>query len=56
MALVSVIRWRPFWQQSLIREVERRTGLSQNTIRKYLRAGRSPRAFRQRADGIGRDA
>ena len=38
MALLSVIRrWR-FRQDIPIREIERRTGLSRNTIRKYLRA------------------
>jgi len=39
MALLSVIRrWR-FREGMPIREIERRTGLSRNTIRKYLRAG-----------------
>ena len=38
MDLLSVIRrWR-FRQKMSIREIERRTGLSRNTIRKYLRA------------------
>ncbi len=38
MDLLSVIRrWR-FRQKMPIREIERRTGLSRNTIRKYLRA------------------
>ncbi|WP_373486776.1 IS21 family transposase [Blastomonas sp.] len=38
MDLLSVIRrWR-FRQDMPIREIERRTGLSRNTIRKYLRA------------------
>ena len=38
MDLLSVIRrWR-FRQGMPIREIERRTGLSRNTIRKYLRA------------------
>jgi transposase len=37
MALLSVIRRWHFRQQIPIREIERRTGLSRNTIRKYLR-------------------
>ena len=39
MALLSVIRRWAFRDQLPIREIERRTGLSRNTIRKYLRAG-----------------
>lgn len=39
MALLSVIRRWHFRDQMPIREIERRTGLSRNTIRKYLRAG-----------------
>jgi transposase len=38
MALLSVIRRWHFRQQVSIREIERRTGLSRNTIRKYLRS------------------
>ncbi len=38
MALLSVIRRWHFRQQVPIREIERRTGLSRNTIRKYLRS------------------
>ena len=38
MALLSVIRRWHFRQHIPIREIERRTGLSRNTIRKYLRA------------------
>jgi len=38
MALLSVIRRWHFRRQVPIREIERRTGLSRNTIRKYLRA------------------
>jgi transposase len=38
MALLSVIRRWHFRQDIPIREIERRTGLSRNTIRKYLRA------------------
>jgi len=38
MDLLSVIRrWR-FRQKMALREIERRSGLSRNTIRKYLRA------------------
>lgn len=39
MALLSVIRRWHFRDEILIREIERRTGLARNTIRKYLRAG-----------------
>jgi len=39
MALLSVIRRWHFREEISIREIERRTGLSRNTIRKYLRAG-----------------
>ena len=39
MALLSVIRRWHFRERMPIREIERRTGLSRNTIRKYLRAG-----------------
>ena len=39
MALLSVIRrWR-FREEMPIREISRRTGLSRNTVRKYLKAG-----------------
>jgi transposase len=39
MALLSVIRRWYFREEMPIREIERRTGLSRNTIRKYLRGG-----------------
>ena len=39
MALLSVIRRWHFGEKMPIREIERRTGLSRNTIRKYLRSG-----------------
>lgn len=39
MALLSVVRRWHFREGMPIREVERRTGLSRNTIRKYLRSG-----------------
>ncbi len=39
MALLSVIRRWHFRDQLSIREIARRSGLSRNTIRKYLRSG-----------------
>jgi transposase len=39
MALLSVIRRWAFRDQISIRAIARRTGLSRNTIRKYLRSG-----------------
>jgi transposase len=39
MALLSVIRRWHFREGMPIREIERRTGLSRNTIRKYLHSG-----------------
>ena len=39
MALLSVIRRGHFREGMPIREIKRRTGLSRNTIHKYLRAG-----------------
>jgi hypothetical protein len=39
MALLSFIRRWHFREEIPIREIERRTGLSRNTIRKYLRLG-----------------
>lgn len=39
MALLSVIRRWHFREGMPIREIERRTGLSRNTVRKYLRSG-----------------
>ena len=44
MAFLSVIRRWYFRQQLSIREISRRTGLSRNTIRKYLRNGTVERA------------
>lgn len=39
VATLSVIRRWALREQLSIREIARRTGLSRNTIRKYLRAG-----------------
>ncbi len=39
MALLSVIRRWHFREHLSIREISRRTGLSRNTVRKYLRSG-----------------
>ena len=46
MALLSVIRRWHFRQHIPIREIERRTGLSRNTIRKYLRADSTEPEFK----------
>ena len=46
MALLSVIRRWHHRDQVSIREIERRTGLSRNTVRKYLRAGAEEPRFR----------
>ncbi len=46
MTLLSVIRRWHFRQQIPIREIERRTGLSRNTIRKYLRADAAEPKFK----------
>jgi transposase len=46
MALLSVIRRWHFREHLSIREICRRTGLSRNTIRKYLRVVRSSLAFK----------
>lgn len=46
MALLSVIRHWCFRQNIPIREIERRTGLSRNTIREYLRADAVEPKFR----------
>ena len=39
MGLLSVMRRWHFWEGMPIREIARRTGLSRNTIRMYLRSG-----------------
>ena len=46
MALLSVIRRWALRDQLSIREIARRTGLSRNTIRKYLRSGTVQPAFK----------
>jgi transposase len=46
MALLSVIRRWHFREHLSIREICRRTGLSRNTIRKYLRSGTVEPAFK----------
>lgn len=45
-ALLSVIRRWHFRQRIPIREIKRRTGLSRNTSRKYLRADAVEPVFR----------
>jgi transcriptional regulator with XRE-family HTH domain len=52
MELLSVIRrWR-YRDHSSIREISRRTGLSKNTVRKYLRSDsvEPPWIIRQRSE------
>ena len=46
MALLSVIRRWHFREHLSIREISRRTGLSRNTVRKYLRSGDVEPKFR----------
>ena len=46
MALLSVIRCWAFREGMPIREISRRTGLSRNTIRKYLRSDAKEPLFR----------
>lgn len=46
MALLSVIRRWHLRDRMPIREIARRTGLSRNTIRKYLRSGAVEPQFR----------
>lgn len=47
VATLSVIRRWALREQLSIREIARRTGLSRNTIRKYLRAGEPPELLEQ---------
>lgn len=46
LALLSVIRRWHFREGMPIWEIERRTGLSRNTIRKYLQAGTAEPQFK----------
>ena len=46
MALLSVIRRWHFREEMSIREISRRTGLSRNTVRRYLRSGTVEPAFK----------
>ena len=48
VATLSVIRRWALREQLSIREIARRTGLSRNTIRKYLRAGESEAYYAKR--------
>jgi transcriptional regulator with XRE-family HTH domain len=45
-ALLSIIRRWHFRDEMPIREISRRTGLSRNTVRKYLRGGSVEPKFR----------
>ena len=49
VATRSVIRRWALREQLSIREIARRTGLSRNTIRKYLRAGEAEPHYAKRA-------
>ena len=46
MALLSAIRRWHFREGMSIREISRRTGLSRNTVRRYLCSGTVERAFK----------
>ncbi|KJA08767.1 hypothetical protein RP29_20215, partial [Acidovorax temperans] len=48
VATLSVIRRWALREQLSIREIARRTGLSRNTIRKYLRAGEAEPHYAKR--------
>ena len=50
MALLSVIRRWHFREHLSIREISRRTGLSRNTVRKYLRVGEVEPKFKVRSE------
>ena len=49
VATLSVIRRWALREQLSIREISRRTGLSRNTIRKYLRAGAAEPQYPKRS-------
>ncbi len=49
MATLSVIRRWALREQMSIREIARRTGLSRNTVKKYLRAGEEMPRYAKRA-------
>ncbi len=49
MATLSVIRRWALREQMSIREIARRTGLSRNTVKKYLRAGEEEPRYAKRA-------
>lgn len=49
MATLSVIRRWALREQMSIREIARRTGLSRNTVKKYLRAGDEEPRYAKRA-------
>ena len=49
MELLSVIRRWAFRDRLSIREISRRTGLSRNTIRKYLRIPMKPAGYSRRS-------
>lgn len=48
MATLSVVRRWSMREQRSIREIARRTGLSRNTIKKYLRAGAAEPRYAKR--------
>jgi len=50
MGLLNIIRRMALREKQSIREISRRTGLSRNTIAKYLSAARSNRRSRCRND------
>ena len=49
MATLSVVRRWALREQMSIREIARRTGLSRNTVKKYLRAGEEMPRYAKRA-------
>ncbi|AGU52768.1 putative transposase [Variovorax paradoxus B4] len=49
VATLSVIRGWALREQMSIREIARRTGLSRNTVKKYLRAGDEAPRYAKRA-------